>query len=87
MSIESNLGVIPDLKAFERRLTEVIACLQPSTNRWRGKLKYVYLIYIYNPYVVCKVLVFCTNAYFYINTNSNEAYTRWSVKSTQKGYV
>ncbi|XP_026468727.1 nuclear envelope phosphatase-regulatory subunit 1 isoform X1 [Ctenocephalides felis] len=35
MSIESNLSVIPDLKAFERRLTEVIACLQPSTNRWR----------------------------------------------------
>ncbi|KAL1128942.1 hypothetical protein AAG570_013476 [Ranatra chinensis] len=24
-----------DLKAFERRLTEVIACLQPSTLRWR----------------------------------------------------
>ncbi|XP_044750290.1 nuclear envelope phosphatase-regulatory subunit 1 [Coccinella septempunctata] len=24
-----------DLKAFERRLTEVIACLHPSTTRWR----------------------------------------------------
>lgn len=24
-----------DLKAFERRLTEVIACLEPSTLRWR----------------------------------------------------
>ncbi|XP_041774448.1 nuclear envelope phosphatase-regulatory subunit 1 homolog [Anopheles merus] len=24
-----------DLKAFERRLTEVIACLQPPTLRWR----------------------------------------------------
>ncbi|XP_030019981.1 nuclear envelope phosphatase-regulatory subunit 1 isoform X1 [Manduca sexta] len=27
--------VITDLKAFERRLTEVIACLQPATMRWR----------------------------------------------------
>lgn len=27
-----------DLKAFERRLTEVIACLQPSTLRWRSEL-------------------------------------------------
>ena len=26
-----------DLKAFERRLTEVIACLQPATRRWRCK--------------------------------------------------
>lgn len=25
----------PDLKAFERRLTEYIACLQPATGRWR----------------------------------------------------
>nr|XP_009508382.1 PREDICTED: nuclear envelope phosphatase-regulatory subunit 1 [Phalacrocorax carbo] len=24
-----------DLKAFERRLTEYIACLQPATGRWR----------------------------------------------------
>ncbi|XP_022908533.1 nuclear envelope phosphatase-regulatory subunit 1-like isoform X2 [Onthophagus taurus] len=27
--------IIADLKAFERRLTEVIACLQPATYRWR----------------------------------------------------
>ncbi|XP_019757850.1 nuclear envelope phosphatase-regulatory subunit 1 isoform X1 [Dendroctonus ponderosae] len=26
---------VADLKAFERRLTEVIACLHPSTTRWR----------------------------------------------------
>lgn len=26
-----------DLKAFERRLTEYIACLQPATGRWRSK--------------------------------------------------
>ncbi|XP_066205636.1 nuclear envelope phosphatase-regulatory subunit 1 isoform X1 [Saccopteryx leptura] len=25
----------PDLKAFERRLTEYIHCLQPATGRWR----------------------------------------------------
>nr|XP_020840792.1 nuclear envelope phosphatase-regulatory subunit 1 isoform X2 [Phascolarctos cinereus] len=25
----------PDLKAFERRLTEYISCLQPATGRWR----------------------------------------------------
>ena len=24
-----------DLKAFERRLTEILACYQPQTNRWR----------------------------------------------------
>uniref|UniRef100_A0A803SY29 Uncharacterized protein n=1 Tax=Anolis carolinensis TaxID=28377 RepID=A0A803SY29_ANOCA len=28
---------LPDLKAFERRLTEYIACLQPATGRWRSK--------------------------------------------------
>ncbi|XP_026468728.1 nuclear envelope phosphatase-regulatory subunit 1 isoform X2 [Ctenocephalides felis] len=33
MSLEQT--ACEDLKAFERRLTEVIACLQPSTNRWR----------------------------------------------------
>ncbi|EFB14484.1 hypothetical protein PANDA_002138, partial [Ailuropoda melanoleuca] len=26
-----------DLKAFERRLTEYIHCLQPATGRWRSK--------------------------------------------------
>ncbi|XP_021264281.1 nuclear envelope phosphatase-regulatory subunit 1 isoform X2 [Numida meleagris] len=29
------LSVVADLKAFERRLTEYIACLQPATGRWR----------------------------------------------------
>ncbi|XP_046994032.1 nuclear envelope phosphatase-regulatory subunit 1 [Schistocerca americana] len=33
MSLEQT--ACEDLKAFERRLTEVIACLQPSTIRWR----------------------------------------------------
>ncbi|XP_061449892.1 nuclear envelope phosphatase-regulatory subunit 1 isoform X1 [Rhineura floridana] len=28
-------GRYQDLKAFERRLTEYIACLQPATGRWR----------------------------------------------------
>lgn len=33
MSLEQT--ACEDLKAFERRLTEVISCLQPSTARWR----------------------------------------------------
>ncbi|KAG5669193.1 hypothetical protein PVAND_017086 [Polypedilum vanderplanki] len=33
MSLESQ--TCEDLKAFERRLTEVLACLQPSCLRWR----------------------------------------------------
>ncbi|XP_077291212.1 CTD nuclear envelope phosphatase 1 regulatory subunit 2 isoform X2 [Arctopsyche grandis] len=33
MSLEQT--ACDDLKAFERRLTEVIACLQPATMRWR----------------------------------------------------
>ncbi|XP_066148017.1 nuclear envelope phosphatase-regulatory subunit 1-like isoform X1 [Euwallacea fornicatus] len=37
MSLEQTAceDIIIDLKAFERRLTEVIACLHPSTTRWR----------------------------------------------------
>ncbi|XP_023018995.1 CTD nuclear envelope phosphatase 1 regulatory subunit 2 isoform X2 [Leptinotarsa decemlineata] len=37
MSLEQTAceDIILDLKAFERRLTEVIACLHPSTTRWR----------------------------------------------------
>ncbi|XP_054245520.1 nuclear envelope phosphatase-regulatory subunit 1 isoform X2 [Indicator indicator] len=31
----SLMGSCQDLKAFERRLTEYIACLQPATGRWR----------------------------------------------------
>ncbi|XP_076044505.1 CTD nuclear envelope phosphatase 1 regulatory subunit 2 isoform X2 [Oratosquilla oratoria] len=33
MSLEQT--ACEDLKAFERRLTEVISCLQPATTRWR----------------------------------------------------
>jgi len=33
MSLEQT--ACEDLKAFERRLTEVICCLQPATSRWR----------------------------------------------------
>lgn len=29
--------VFADLKAFERRLTEYVSCLQPATGRWRSK--------------------------------------------------
>uniref|UniRef100_A0A1B6KGL0 Transmembrane protein 188 n=1 Tax=Graphocephala atropunctata TaxID=36148 RepID=A0A1B6KGL0_9HEMI len=36
MSLEQT--ACEDLKAFERRLTEVIACLQPATSRWRALL-------------------------------------------------
>ncbi|VVD03263.1 unnamed protein product [Leptidea sinapis] len=38
MSLEQTAcdAVLTDLKAFERRLTEVIACLQPATTRWRS---------------------------------------------------
>lgn len=39
MSLEQT--ACEDLKAFERRLTEVIACLQPSTTRWRILLVFV----------------------------------------------
>lgn len=28
---------VADLKAFERRLTEYVSCLQPATGRWRSK--------------------------------------------------
>ncbi|XP_074957674.1 nuclear envelope phosphatase-regulatory subunit 1 isoform X1 [Phalacrocorax aristotelis] len=31
----NSLDQAEDLKAFERRLTEYIACLQPATGRWR----------------------------------------------------
>ncbi|XP_053675215.1 nuclear envelope phosphatase-regulatory subunit 1 homolog [Anopheles nili] len=31
----SETSACEDLKAFERRLTEVVACLQPPTLRWR----------------------------------------------------
>lgn len=30
-------SILLDLKAFERRLTEVIACVNPSTIRWRSE--------------------------------------------------
>ncbi|KAJ1529941.1 hypothetical protein ONE63_006669 [Megalurothrips usitatus] len=39
MSLEQT--ACEDLKAFERRLTEVISCLQPSTTRWRSFLAVV----------------------------------------------
>ena len=32
-----------DLKAFERRLTEYIHCLQPATGRWRSKCLDIFL--------------------------------------------
>nr|CAD7396722.1 unnamed protein product [Timema cristinae] len=35
MRHDTKVSHLQNLKAFERRLTEVIACLQPSTNRWR----------------------------------------------------
>lgn len=38
------LFLILDLKAFERRLTEVLACLQPNCLRWRIVLCLVTLI-------------------------------------------
>ncbi|KAK7585841.1 hypothetical protein V9T40_000020 [Parthenolecanium corni] len=34
---------ISDLKAFERRLTEVIASVQPATRRWRMSLALVFV--------------------------------------------
>ncbi|ETE67296.1 Transmembrane protein, partial [Ophiophagus hannah] len=34
-SAMNSLEQAEDLKAFERRLTEYIACLQPATGRWR----------------------------------------------------
>jgi hypothetical protein len=48
--IIKNLRKISDLKAFERRLTEVLACLQPSCLRWRSKslkIKSKYLINLF----------------------------------------
>ncbi|KAK8739240.1 hypothetical protein OTU49_003542 [Cherax quadricarinatus] len=41
MSLEQT--ACEDLKAFERRLTEVIARLQPATTRWRMVLAFVAL--------------------------------------------
>ncbi|XP_030750138.1 nuclear envelope phosphatase-regulatory subunit 1 isoform X1 [Sitophilus oryzae] len=45
MSLEQTAceDILVDLKAFERRLTEVIACLHPSTTRWRIVLAVVSL--------------------------------------------
>jgi len=40
-SIIINLFYISDLKAFERRLTEVIVRLQPATLRWRCKFTHL----------------------------------------------
>lgn len=40
---------LSDLKAFERRLTEVIASLQPATTRWRSMFfleSFLYAFYI-----------------------------------------
>ncbi|KAI2578434.1 CTD nuclear envelope phosphatase 1 regulatory subunit 1 [Homo sapiens] len=34
-------GNCQDLKAFERRLTEYIHCLQPATGRWRSVLLHI----------------------------------------------
>uniref|UniRef100_A0A8C4Z6F3 Nuclear envelope phosphatase-regulatory subunit 1 n=1 Tax=Gadus morhua TaxID=8049 RepID=A0A8C4Z6F3_GADMO len=34
-SLEQAEGNNHDLKAFERRLTEYVSCLQPATGRWR----------------------------------------------------
>uniref|UniRef100_H2RWS2 Nuclear envelope phosphatase-regulatory subunit 1 n=1 Tax=Takifugu rubripes TaxID=31033 RepID=H2RWS2_TAKRU len=31
----NSLEQAKDLKAFERRLTEYVSCLQPATGRWR----------------------------------------------------
>lgn len=35
--LNTKIFVLIDLKAFERRLTEVIACVNPATVRWRSK--------------------------------------------------
>lgn len=40
---------VPDLKAFERRLTEYVSCLQPATGRWRSK----YLCWLTKPFDSC----------------------------------
>lgn len=37
-------GTNEDLKAFERRLTEIIACYQPQTKRWRFILLFATLV-------------------------------------------
>lgn len=52
------LSALSDLKAFERRLTEVICSLQPATLRWRSKdiiLFYVYCgFYLIHFYVLAR---------------------------------
>ncbi|KAG9508944.1 Nuclear envelope phosphatase-regulatory subunit 1, partial [Fragariocoptes setiger] len=35
MNVSGDLQSCEDLKAFERRLTEIVACVQPQTQRWR----------------------------------------------------
>ncbi|KAG7242571.1 hypothetical protein INR49_020284 [Caranx melampygus] len=40
----NSLEQAEDLKAFERRLTEYVSCLQPATGRWRSKYLLVVIV-------------------------------------------
>merc|ERR1712080_489913 len=46
----SQQTVCEDLKAFERRLTEVISNLGPATNRWRITLSVVFVCVLIGAY-------------------------------------
>lgn len=43
--VDNFFFISTDLKAFERRLTEVISCVHPSTVRWRSMYTISLLIY------------------------------------------
>jgi len=63
----SLLNFVVDLKAFERRLTEVISAIQPATGRWRSKNLYYYTwlimitIYLLYEVVISRKKYFITN--------------------------
>ncbi len=52
----------PDLKAFERRMTEVISHIQPTTNRWRGSFT-IHLVLL--PNIAIKLMAWVVYFYFY----------------------
>lgn len=55
---------ITDLKAFERRLTEYVSCLQPATGRWRSKyltFNALFSLNVLSSNLILKITIDCTN--------------------------
>jgi hypothetical protein len=57
---QNNMFTLLDLKAFERRLTEVIQSIQPSTIRWRGMIWIILYLqcYWYPTFLITVLLAF-----------------------------